>query len=71
MCLLGLVVKRGTTLQRLPGYTQYGDVIKLCGELASILDLSGARSDEPRRITGGVSVSLVAGVGFEPTTFRL
>ena len=26
---------------------------------------------KPRRFTGGASVRLVAGVGFEPTTFRL
>ena len=48
-----------------------GHVIELYGELATILELSGPTNDEPRRITGGVSVSLVAGVGFEPTTFRL
>jgi site-specific DNA recombinase len=45
--------------------------IELYGELASILALGDARNDEPRRVTGGVSVSMVAGVGFEPTTFRL
>jgi site-specific DNA recombinase len=39
-----------------------GHAIELYGELASILELSGFRNDEPRRFTGGVSVSLVAGV---------
>ena len=49
-----------------------GDVIELYGELAAILELSGSRNNEPRRFTGGVSLLLlVAGVGFEPTTFRL
>ena len=48
-----------------------GHVIELYGELAAILELSGSRNNEPRRFTGGVSVLLVAGVGFEPTTFRL
>ena len=48
-----------------------GHVIELYGELSAILELSGFRNDEPRRFTGGVSVWLVAGVGFEPTTFRL
>ncbi len=48
-----------------------GHDIELYGELASILALAGSRNDEPHRFTGGVSVTLVAGVGFEPTTFRL
>ena len=48
-----------------------GHMIELYGELAAILELSGPTNDGPHRITGGVSVSLVAGVGFEPTTFRL
>ena len=45
--------------------------IELYGELAAILALSPPRNDEPSRVTGRVSVSMVAGVGFEPTTFRL
>ena len=44
---------------------------ELYGELAAILAFSASKNDEPRRFTGGVSVLLVAGVGFEPTTFRL
>jgi site-specific DNA recombinase len=48
-----------------------GHAIELYGELAAILELSGSQNDKPRRFTGGVSVSMVAGVGFEPTTFRL
>ena len=48
-----------------------GHVIELYGELAAILELSTRTNDESRRITGWVSVLLVAGVGFEPTTFRL
>ena len=39
-------------------------LLSLYGELASILELSGFRNDEPRRFTGGVSVSLVAGARF-------
>ena len=48
-----------------------GHAIELYGELAAILELYGSQNDKPRRFTGGVSVSMVAGVGFEPTTFRL
>ena len=50
---------------------EHGHVIELYGELGAILGLAGGGNDEPRRITGGVSYSVVAGVGFEPTTFRL
>ncbi|SNR44876.1 recombinase family protein [Puniceibacterium sediminis] len=50
---------------------EHGHVIELYGELGAILGLAGGGNDEPRRITGGVSYSMVAGVGFEPTTFRL
>jgi len=35
-------------------------IIELHGELAAILELSGSRNDEPRRFTGGISVSMVA-----------
>ena len=48
-----------------------GHSIELYGELASILALVETRNDEPHLFTGGVSVTVVAGVGFEPTTFRL
>ena len=39
-------------------------LINFYGELAAILELSASRNDEPRRFTGGVSVSLVAGARF-------
>ncbi|AGI69858.1 putative recombinase/resolvase [Octadecabacter antarcticus 307] len=48
-----------------------GHTIELFGELAAIFELSEPRNDKARRIKGGVSVTMVAGVGFEPTTFRL
>ncbi len=48
-----------------------GHVIELYGELAAILELSAPKNDNTRRVTGGLSVQVVAGVGFEPTTFRL
>jgi hypothetical protein len=40
--------------------------IELFGELAALINLAGGR---PRG--KGAQVTLVAGVGFEPTTFRL
>ena len=43
--------------------------IELVGDLARILNFANGN---PRRIEpAGVQVTLVAGVGFEPTTFRL
>ena len=48
-----------------------GHLIELYEELSAILALSGPKTQNTHRFTGGVSVSLVAGVGFEPTTFRL
>ncbi|PTV93646.1 hypothetical protein C8J27_11311 [Rhodobacter aestuarii] len=48
-----------------------GHVIELYGELGSILSLGDASKAKPRLGVGGVSDFLVAGVGFEPTTFRL
>jgi len=41
-----------------------GHLIELYGELAAILELSGPRNDKTRRVTGGVSVSMVAGARF-------
>ena len=38
-----------------------GHVIQLYRELAAILELSGPTNDEPRRITGGVSVIVGCG----------
>ena len=43
--------------------------IELVGDLASILALS--QKENPRRGAAGVPVTLVAGRGFEPLTFRL
>ena len=48
-----------------------GHAIELYRELAAILELSEPKQQKTRRFTGWVSVSVVAGVGFEPTTFRL
>ena len=48
-----------------------GHAIELYGKLAAILELSDPKRQKTHRFTGGVSVSVVAGVGFEPTTFRL
>ena len=48
-----------------------GHAIELYGELGAILGLAGVQNDKTRRVTVGVSDSLVAGTGFEPVTFRL
>jgi site-specific DNA recombinase len=46
--------------------------IELYGELAALLSLGqDAKNKNPRGDASGVQVTLVAGVGFEPTTFRL
>jgi site-specific DNA recombinase len=42
--------------------------IELYGELAALLNRA---NEHPRSKGTGVQVTLVAGVGFEPTTFRL
>ena len=44
--------------------------IELVGELAGLLSL-GQKETASKRYASGRSVTLVAGVGFEPTTFRL
>jgi hypothetical protein len=44
--------------------------IDVRGELAGILNLSLKRK-KPAEVAGNSQVSMVAGVGFEPTTFRL
>ena len=44
-------------------------VIELIGALAGILALG--KSERPRPFGSGAQITLVAGVGFEPTTFRL
>ena len=46
-----------------------GDLkIELYGELAALIALP---NEHPRGKTSGVQVTLVAGAGFEPATFRL
>ena len=42
--------------------------IELFGKLAALINLA---NKHPRSGGTGVQVTLVAGVGFEPTTFRL
>ena len=48
-----------------------GHHIELFGELAGILALADAETTKPARFARVGSVTMVAGVGFEPTTFRL
>ena len=48
-----------------------GHRIELAGELAGILALGGLDTTKPPRCEGFKSETMVAGVGFEPTTFRL
>ena len=52
-----------------------GHVIEICGELGAIIALcdgEGGRNTKARMIAaGGLQVTMVAGTGFEPVTFRL
>ncbi len=48
-----------------------GHTIELVGELAGILRLGGLDATKPPCSARAVSETMVAGVGFEPTTFRL
>jgi site-specific DNA recombinase len=48
-----------------------GHRIELSGDLAGILALGDADTTKPPRVARAWSETLVAGVGFEPTTFRL
>jgi site-specific DNA recombinase len=48
-----------------------GHSIEIYGELGAILGLTGVQNDKTRRLTGGLSGSMVAGAGFEPAAFRL
>ncbi len=48
-----------------------GHHIELAGELAGILALGEAETTKPAQFARVKSVTMVAGVGFEPTTFRL
>jgi site-specific DNA recombinase len=43
----------------------------LHGDLGTILEWAAQNANTPGQAGSGVSVSVVAGVGFEPTTFRL
>ncbi|MCU9850562.1 recombinase family protein [Defluviimonas sp. WL0024] len=57
-------------IRMIPG--EKGHAIELVGALASILALGEAETTKPRAVRlGAGSVTVVAGVGFEPTTFRL
>ena len=61
-----------TEIRMLPDPTAPGrHGIELVGELAGILALSDADMTKPPRLARAGSDSMVAGVGFEPTTFRL
>ncbi|MEP3040720.1 MAG: recombinase family protein [Roseibium sp.] len=48
-----------------------GFEIDLRGDLAGILTLMDTKTELPNTESAGSSLSVVAGVGFEPTTFRL
>ena len=45
--------------------------IDVHGEIGSILNIVDHKSKSPGTYVSGRSLSVVAGVGFEPTTFRL
>lgn len=60
--LRGLVTEVRLTPETTP---LNGHIIELTGDLAAILALSEPKRQKTRRLTGGVSVCLVAGVGFE------
>jgi hypothetical protein len=55
----------------MPGAKRGEIAAPLHGELGTILDWTAQKQNTPGAFASGVSVSLVAGVGFEPTTFRL
>ena len=48
-----------------------GFSIDLHGELGRILEIVGEKESPSPDLQGKSSLSVVAGVGFEPTTFRL
>ena len=57
-----------------PRSTGEGLDAKLHGDLAQILDLcveGDGKKKSPKTGTSGNQLAVVAGVGFEPTTFRL
>ncbi len=49
----------------------YGFSIDLHGKLGRILEIVSEKEQRPGTFVSGRSLSVVAGVGFEPTTFRL
>ena len=51
--------------------TNTGFDVELYGELGGIMEVVYAKHERPAGLTAGRLFSLVAGVGFEPTTFRL
>ena len=51
--------------------TNNGFDVELHGELGSNMEVVYAKHERPAGLTAGHLFSLVAGVGFEPTTFRL
>ncbi len=53
-----------------PLENQPGVSIEIYGEIGAILGISAPEPENPPSINGG-GLSVVAGVGFEPTTFRL
>ena len=51
--------------------TNTGFDVELRGELGAIMEMVDTKHERPADLTAGRSLSVVAGVGFEPTTFRL
>ena len=51
--------------------TNTGFDVELHGELGAIMEMIDQNDRRPAELTAGRSLSVVAGVGFEPTTFRL
>ena len=51
--------------------TNTGFDVELHGELGAIMEVVDQKDRRPAGLTAGRSLSVVAGVGFEPTTFRL
>jgi site-specific DNA recombinase len=59
------------TIKITPG-AKRGEVhLELHGELAGVLAAGQANRNQDGTLAAQIQVSVVAGVGFEPTTFRL
>ena len=68
-CGCGCITVQGDAPSKRDGNTRKDAVtIELVGELAAIMTLE---NKNPRDTKSGGQLMLVAGVGFEPTTFRL